>query len=98
MKYKWHYLASCSFNSDDENSIYVFGGFYGGSDAEINDTIEKYDPIENIWTTLIIKLKSPLWACTAVPLSNNKIAILGGKNKNRNSEVFVLDLDELAWT
>jgi len=47
---------------------------------------------------LTIKLKSPLWACTAVSISQNTIAILGGKNKNRNSEVFILDVEEKKWS
>lgn len=83
MKNKRHYLAACSFSSAEstEHSIYVFGGFYGGSDTEINDTIEKYDPDENEWTVLALRLKSPLWACTAVPYDGH-VAILGGKNKN----------------
>jgi len=96
MKHKRHYLAACAFNGEN-CSIYVFGGFFGGSDAEINDTIEKYDPDNNVWNSLALKLKSPLWACTAVPLQNNQIAILGGKNKNWNSEVFVLDTEEMKW-
>ena len=49
MKHKRHYLAACTFEAE-ESFIYVFGGFYGGSDAEINDTIEKYDPEANTWT------------------------------------------------
>ncbi len=36
MKHRRHYLAACAL----EPCIYVFGGFFGGSDAEINESIE----------------------------------------------------------
>lgn len=32
MRHKRHYLACCSLKGQDEEFIYVFGGFYGGSD------------------------------------------------------------------
>ena len=89
MKHRRHYLAACSLA---EWYIYVFGGFFGGSDSEINESIEWYCPWENVWSLLTIRLKNPLWACVAVPFDDNNIVIIGGKNKNRNNEVNMLDL------
>ncbi len=89
MKHRRHYLAACTVA---ESLIYVFGGFFGGSDSEINESIERYCPHENAWNLLTIRLKNPLWACVAVPLDENNIIIIGGKNKNRNNEVNMLDL------
>jgi hypothetical protein len=54
MKYKRHYLAACTLGDD---TIYAFGGFYGSSDQEINDTIECFNVEANVWTLLPIKLK-----------------------------------------
>ncbi len=76
----------------------MFGGFYGGSDSEINDSIEKYEPSENSWIKLTISLKTPLWACTAVAISDHEIVILGGKNKNRNCEGYLFDVEEKKLT
>ena len=62
-------MTACSLKGAAEECIYAFGGFYGGSDSEINDSIEKYSPAENAWNKLMITLKTPLWACTAIPIS-----------------------------
>jgi len=40
MNQKRHYLSACCLN---EEAIYAFGGFYGHTEQEINDTIEKYE-------------------------------------------------------
>jgi len=50
MKHRRHYLAACSL----KNFIYVFGGFFGGSDAEINESIERYSPEEDLWQLLTV--------------------------------------------
>ena len=94
MKHRRHYLAACTVA---DSYIYVFGGFFGGSDSEINESIERYCPQENAWNLLTIRLKNPLWACVAVPLDENNIIIIGGKNKNRNNEVNMLDLQQKRW-
>ena len=78
--------------------IYAFGGFYGGSDSEINESIERYKPNDDSWSLLTIRLNNPLWACAAVPLNDNCIVIIGGKNKNRNGDVNMLDLSQKKWT
>ena len=52
-----HYLAACSIA---DKYIYAFGGFYGSSDKEINDSIECYDVDKNEWQLLAIKLKVSL--------------------------------------
>lgn len=94
MKHRRHYLAACTLNDED---IYVFGGFFGGSDAEINESIERYQPGEDSWSLLTLRLKNPLWACVAVPIDDEQIMIIGGKNKNRNAEVHLLNVTEKKW-
>lgn len=94
MKQRRHYLTACSMNNDN---VFVFGGFYGGSDNEVNDTIERYKMSENQWSLLTIRLKNPLWACMAVPISDDEIMVIGGKNKNRNQDVNVLNLTSKQW-
>ncbi len=37
--------------------IYVFGGFFGGTEQEINDSIEMYEVEKNLWTTLSVRMK-----------------------------------------
>ena len=40
MKDKRHYLSACTLADE---FIYAFGGFFGSTEQEINDTIEMYD-------------------------------------------------------
>lgn len=94
MKQKRHYLAACSIGNE---AIYAFGGFHGSSETEINDSIEKFSVEDEEWTILSFRLKSPLWACSVVPISQNEIMLIGGKNLNRNSEVHLLDLQQRVW-
>jgi len=54
MKDKRHYLSACSINDE---CIYAFGGFFGSSENEINDSIEVYEVEKNIWTPLTVRMK-----------------------------------------
>lgn len=54
MKDKRHYLSACTIN--DEH-IYAFGGFFGSTEQEINDTIEMYEVERNMWTVLTVRMK-----------------------------------------
>ena len=44
MKDKRHYLSACTINDE---VIYAFGGFFGSTEQEINDTIEMYEVERN---------------------------------------------------
>lgn len=44
MKDKRHYLSACSVA---DSYIYAFGGFFGSTEQEINDTIEMYEAEKN---------------------------------------------------
>ena len=54
MKDKRHYLSACTINDE---FIYAFGGFFGQTEQEINDSIEMYDVDKNLWTVLTIRMK-----------------------------------------
>ena len=54
MKDKRHYLSACAIGDE---SIYAFGGFYGSTEQEINDSIEMYEVDKNIWTPVVIRMK-----------------------------------------
>jgi Kelch motif len=54
MKDKRHYLSACSIGDE---FIYAFGGFYGSTEQEINDSIEMYEVEKNIWTPVAIRMK-----------------------------------------
>jgi N-acetylneuraminic acid mutarotase len=89
MKDKRHYLSACSINDE---FIYAFGGFFGSTEQEINDSIEMYEVDKNLWSVLTIRMKNPLWACSALSISNNEIILIGGKNTNRNGEVHLFNV------
>ena len=54
MKDKRHYLSACTINDE---FIYAFGGFFGSTEQEINDTIEVYDVDKNTWVVLTVRMK-----------------------------------------
>jgi hypothetical protein len=54
MKDKRHYLSACAINDE---FIYAFGGFFGSTEQEINDTIEVYEVDKNIWSVLTVRMK-----------------------------------------
>lgn len=84
MKDKRHYLSACAIGDE---FIYAFGGFFGSTEQEINDSIEVYEVEKNIWSMLTVRMKNPLWACSALSISATEIILIGGKNTNRNGEV-----------
>lgn len=94
MKDKRHYLSACTVNDE---CIYAFGGFFGSTEQEINDSIEMFDVEKNIWQVLSVRMKNPLWACSALSVSSNEIILIGGKNTNRNGEVHLFNTTTKAW-
>ena len=54
MKDKRHYLSACTVNDE---YIYAFGGFFGSTEQEINDTIEVYEVEKNTWVVLTVRMK-----------------------------------------
>lgn len=54
MKDKRHYLSACTINDE---FIYAFGGFFGSTEQEINDTIEVFEVEKNIWSVLTVRMK-----------------------------------------
>ena len=54
MKDKRHYLSACAIGDE---FIYAFGGFFGSTEQEINDSIEVYEVDKNIWSVLTIRMK-----------------------------------------
>ena len=72
MKDKRHYLSACSIGDD---SIYAFGGFFGSTEQEINDSIELYEVDKNLWQVLTVRMKNPLWARSALAISNSEILL-----------------------
>lgn len=54
MKDKRHYLSACTLGDE---FIYAFGGFFGSTEQEINDTIEMYEAEKNIWSVLTVRMK-----------------------------------------
>lgn len=89
MKDKRHYLSACAVGDE---FIYAFGGFFGSTEQEINDSIEVLDVEKNVWTYMTIRMKNPLWACSALSISSNEIILIGGKNTNRNGEVHLFNI------
>lgn len=89
MKDKRHYLSACTVNDE---TIYAFGGFFGSTEQEINDSIETFEVDKGVWTMLTVRMKNPLWACCALSISNNEIILIGGKNTNRNGEVHLFNI------
>lgn len=89
MKDKRHYLSACTINDD---TIYAFGGFFGSTEQEINDSIEMYEAAKDQWMVIPIRMKNPLWACSALAVSNSEIILIGGKNTNRNGEVHMFNV------
>ena len=42
-------------------------------------------------------MKNPLWACSALAISNSEILLIGGKNTNRNGEVHLFNVNTKNW-
>ena len=94
MKDKRHYLSACAISDE---FIYAFGGFFGSTEQEINDTIEVYEVDKNSWTVHQVRMRNPLWACSALSISNTEIILIGGKNTNRNGEVHLFNTVSKTW-
>jgi hypothetical protein len=56
-----------------------------------------FDVEKNIWQVLSVRMKNPLWACSALSVSPNEIILIGGKNTNRNGEVHLFNTTTKAW-
>lgn len=54
MEHSRHYHSVCTIN---DKFIYAFGGFFGHTEHEINDTIEVYDVDKNTWDVLTVRMK-----------------------------------------
>jgi len=66
MKDKRHYLSACTINDE---YIYAFGGFFGSTEQEINDTIEVYEVEKNSWVVLTVRMKVSLVLCCQLVLT-----------------------------
>jgi tRNA U34 5-methylaminomethyl-2-thiouridine-forming methyltransferase MnmC len=58
MKDKRHYLSACSINDE---FIYAFGGFFGSTEQEINDTIEVFEVEKNNWLVHNVRMRVRLF-------------------------------------
>lgn len=54
MKDKRHYLSACAVNDE---FIFAFGGFFGSTEQEINDSIEMFEVEKNVWSVLTVRMK-----------------------------------------
>ena len=75
MKDKRHYLSACTINDE---FIYAFGGFFGSTEQEINDTIEVYEVDKNIWSVLTVRMKVSTLKPSQAPLLTRDYRILYG--------------------
>ncbi|MHB1686605.1 MAG: Kelch repeat-containing protein [Ignavibacteriaceae bacterium] len=75
------------------DNIYIFGGV-SGIDL-LQKSIIKFDTAQKTFSSIQVNLDKPLAGGTAVPLSNNKIYIIGGFNETDRalSSVEVLNLN-----
>ena len=46
---------------------------------------------------LTVRMKNPLWACSALAVSPTEIILIGGKNTNRNGEVHLFNVQSKTW-
>jgi hypothetical protein len=72
---------------------YVFGGF---NETHL-DSIERYDAVRNKWKTLDTKLKIPLQNCTAVTVSDDLIALIGGYSGSFHRSIFLFNITGRNW-
>ncbi len=98
---KWKFLsfmniereifAYCQINN---RYIYVFGGF----NVNHLDSVERYDIANDKWQLMNFKMKRPMQNSTAVTISNEKIALIGGYNGSLHKSVEILNIIEKTWT
>jgi hypothetical protein len=81
-------FGSCIYN----NNIFVFGGY---DNENILSSIEKYEPITNIWITYHIKLPLKVAELGVINYNNKYIFLLGGIDENKNllDSVYIGRLD-----
>ena len=81
-------FGSCIYN----NNIFVFGGY---DNKNILSSIEKYEPITNIWITYHIKLPIKIAELGVINFNNKYIFLLGGIDENKNllDNVYIGRLD-----
>lgn len=87
---RFNHAAACA-----NGRIYVFGGL--GSEYELMDTVEEYDPATNSWTTLSATLPTPRYNLAAATGSNGRIYAIGGMRQCAASDV-VEEFDPVAKT
>lgn len=81
--------------------IFVFGGM---KDHQFLDSIERYDDIVQVWSTIKLKLRTPLAKIGATSLAStgqeNKVVIFGGMNKKfvREKHVYIFSSDTTSFT
>lgn len=75
-----------------KNNIFVFGGY---DNKNILSSIEKYEPITDIWITYHIKLPIKIAELGVININNKYIFILGGIDENKNllDNVYIGRLD-----
>ena len=44
-----------------------------------------------------VRMRNPLWACSALAISSSEIILIGGKNTNRNGEVHLFNTVQKSW-
>ena len=81
-------FGKCIYN----NNIFVFGGY---DNKNILSSIEKYEPITDIWITYHIKLPIKIAELGVINLNNKYIFLLGGVDENNNllDNVYIGRLD-----
>ena len=71
------FFGNCIYN----DNIFVFGGY---DNENILSSIEKYEPITDIWITYHIKLPIKIAELGVINYNNKFIFLLGGVDENKN--------------
>ncbi len=97
---KWKFLSFMNIEREifaycgiKQRYIYVFGGF----NYNHLDSIERYDVVHDTWKILDVKMKRSLQNSTAIAISDEKIALIGGYNGALHKCVDILDLKSKTW-
>jgi len=78
------------------NYLYAIGGC--DDDSNISNQLDRYDPINDIWTTINNPMPTPRWAASSV-VCNNMIYVIGGiTSSSRSNAVEVYDPANNTWT
>jgi hypothetical protein len=73
MKDKRHYLSACTINDE---FIYAFGGFFGSTEQEINDTIEVFEVEKNNWYVHQVRMRVSITAFNTYRILFGRVAHL----------------------